>query len=384
LFITGSLVHGGAERHTITLANKLAERGHECHAAYVKDDPSQLARLTGAASVRCLHAARYLDFGALQDLAALMLRVQPTSIIAVNQYALLYASIARRWAGLSGASFAPLTVTWHSTFVRSAKEQFQMLYYRPLFWNADCLVFVCEAQRRHWQARMVRSRRNEVIYNGVDTAHWNPLSPEERRRLRGALGFSDDDYVIGLSAVLRPEKNHLQLVEAIAMLRRRGVRARALMIGDGPMRGEIEERARRLGVAAEIVITGFQQEVRPFVAACDTAVLTSFTEAFSLAAIEAMALGRPVVHPEVGGAAEMIHSGQDGWLFPVGDTATLVERLAVLADPVVRARMGENARATVVQRFSERAMVEAYERLLVELIATRSKSEQLRNRATAH
>ena len=133
-----------------------------------------------------------------------------------------------------------------------------------------------------------------------------------------------------------------------------------------------------------MVISGLQEDVRPFLSVCDVVALTSFTEAFSLAAIEAMALSRPVVHPDVGGAAEMIHSGQDGWLFPVGDTATLVDRLAVLADPVVRTRMGENARATVASRFSERAMVEHYEQLLIEVCATRSKSEQLRNRATAH
>src|SRR5207237_3603632 len=125
-------------------------------------------------------------------------------------------------------------------------------------------------------------------------------------------------------------------------------------IGDGPERGAVEAMARKLRVADRVVISGLQADVRPFLSACDVVALTSFTEAFSLAAVEAMALARPVVHPEVGGAAEMIHSGQDGWLFPVGDTATLVDRLAVLADPVVRPRMGENARATVVQRFSER------------------------------
>ena len=86
----------------------------------------------------------------------------------------------------------------------------------------------------------------------------------------------------------------------------------------------------------------------------------------------------------MGGAAEMIHSGHEGWLFPVGDTATLVERLAALADPLARTRMGENARATVVARFSERAMVERYEQLLAELATPRSNSAQLRNRATAH
>jgi glycosyltransferase involved in cell wall biosynthesis len=202
--------------------------------------------------------------------------------------------------------------------------------------------------------------------------------------LRRALGFAETDLVIGLSAVLRPEKNAVQLVDAVSRLVQRGIPARALFIGDGPERSRVENRARALGVADRIVISGFQQDVRPFLSVCDVVTLTSFTEAFSLAAIEAMALGRPVLHAEVGGAAEMIQSGHDGWLFPVNDTATLVDRLAALADPVARSRMGENARATVVQRFSERAMVERYEQLLSEISSTRSTREQLRNRATAH
>jgi glycosyltransferase involved in cell wall biosynthesis len=264
------------------------------------------------------------------------------------------------------------------------KEFAQMLVYRPFFWAADCAVFVCENQRSHWRRRQVFGRRNLVIHNGVDTEHWRPWSPEERRRLRGALEFAEGDFVIGMSAVLRPEKNHVQLVEALAMLRRRGVQARALMIGDGEMRGAVESRARRLGVAPYVTITGFQQEVRPFVAACDTVALTSVTEAFSLAAIEAMALGKPVVHSEVGGAAEMIRPGRNGFLFPVGDTGALVERLAALSDRAMCERMGAKARETVEAQFSERAMVEHYEKMLLELETTRTKHENLRRTAGAH
>ncbi len=384
LFITGSLVHGGAERHTITLANRLAERGHECHLAYIKDDSSQLGRLRGAASVRCLHARRYLDLGALKQLAALMARVQPTSVVAVNQYPLLYATLARRWAGRTGPNLAPLTVTFHSTFVQGAKEQLKMLYYRPLFWNADCLAFVCEAQRRHWLARMVSARRNEVIYNGVDLEYWRPGGSEERTTIRRVVGLADTDYAIGMCAVLRPEKNHLQLVDAIAALRRRGIAARALLIGDGPQRGAIEARARAAGVSADVVITGFQQDVRPFVAACDVLAITSVTEALSLAAIEAMALGRPVVHSDVGAAAELIQPGHQGFLFPVGDHALLVDRLALLADPDARRRMGARARETVETRFAERAMLDRYESLLLEIEIARSKRENLRRPAGAH
>ena len=371
--MTGSLVHGGAERHTITLVNKLAERGHECHAVYVKNDPSQLERLRNATTVECLHAARYFDASAVRRLARLIEREQPTSILAANQYAMLYASLARRLAG----SRAPLAVVWHTTFVSTVKEHVQMVYYRPFFWNAECVVYVCEAQRRHWHPRLVRGRRNEVIYNGVDTDHWSPAADLERAAMRSRLGLRDDDYVIGLSAVLRPEKNHVQLVDAIARLRSRGVPARALMIGDGPTRGAVEDRARAQGIAEHVIITGFQRDVRPFVAASDTMVLTSFAEALSLAALEAMAMGKPVVHSDVGGAAEIIRPGREGFLFPVGDTPALVEHLAALAQPGVRAPMGANARERVEQQLSERAMVDRYEQLLAQLETPGAADEPL-------
>jgi glycosyltransferase involved in cell wall biosynthesis len=157
----------------------------------------------------------------------------------------------------------------------------------------------------------------------VDTeAFRDRWGKEGRRALRASLGFSASDYVIGLSALLRPEKNPLQLVDAVAALRGSGIPARALIIGDGEMRGAIRDRASSLGVAGDIVITGLQQDVRPYVAACDAMVLCSFTEAFSLAAIEAMSLGRPVVHSDVGGAPEMIVPGRNGFF----SERTMVDR----------------------------------------------------------
>ena len=74
-----------------------------------------------------------------------------------------------------------------------------MLYYRPLFWSADRLVFVCEAQRRYWQRRGAgRRARTDVIYNGVDTEHWRP-ERGRARIMRRALGFAEGDLVVGMS-----------------------------------------------------------------------------------------------------------------------------------------------------------------------------------------
>ena len=370
VFVTASLTHGGAERHSITLMNRLAERAHECHAVYIKNEDTQInrIRLRNGGAVRCLNAARYFDTRALADFAAHISRIRPSAIVAANPYALMYSSLALRLARMR----APLIVTFHSTRLLGAKEQLQMMIYRLFLWASDCLVFVCEKQRRCWLRRGVLSRRNEVIYNGVDTEEFcDKWSPEERRSLRNALGFSDADYVIGISAVLRPEKNHVQLVDAVAMLRKLGIPARALMIGDGEMRKAVETRARELGVEGDVVITGLKQDVRPCIAACDVVALCSFTEAFSLAAIEAMALRKPLVHSDSGGAAEMIVPGRNGFLFPVGDTKALVDKLAILADREVSRRMGNNAREMVERLFSERTMVDRYEQMLLELCRVR-------------
>lgn len=368
LFVTGSLAHGGAERHAIALMNRLSERRHECHAVYVKGGAGQLERLRlrGGATVQCLDAARYFDVSALRRFAHHLLRIEPAAIVAANPFALMYAALAMRLSRRR----VPLVVTFHSNRLLGLKEQLQMAAYRPLFWGADCAVFVCESQRRYWRRRGVCARRNEVIYNGVDTdAFSGARDPGAGARMRAALGFRDTDYVIGVAALLRPEKNHLQLVDALARLRAKGIPAKALLVGDGPMREAIRVRARARRVEDDVVITGLQHDVRPYVAACDVMTLCSFTEAFSLSALEAMALGKPVVHSAVGGAAEMIRPGHNGELFPVGDTGAYVDKLTVLADREVSGRMGRNARLVVRALFSELAMVDRYEKVLLELCA---------------
>ncbi|MEO8163896.1 MAG: glycosyltransferase family 4 protein [Betaproteobacteria bacterium] len=374
MFVTGSLAFGGAERHSITLMNRLAERGYECHAVYVKSGASQLdrIRLREGGSVKCLEAVRYFDRRAITDFAAHLARVRPSAIIAANPYALMYSSLALRRTGLR----IPLLVTFHSTLMPNFKEWAQMFYYRPLFWAADCLVFVCETQRRHWLRRLLVARRVRMIHNGVDLAHWRPRSAEERDAMRGSLGFGANDLVVAMCAVFRPEKNHLQLIEAIAALRGRGIAARALLIGDGDLRPAIEARARALGVSDALTITGFQQDVRPFIGAADVVVLCSTTvETFSLAALESMALARPIVLSETGGAAEMIIPGHNGYLFPIGDTAALVENLAMLADAQVRTALGKHSRQMVEERFSESAMIERYENTLLELCGNPARRE---------
>jgi glycosyltransferase involved in cell wall biosynthesis len=372
LFITNSFAHGGAEHHAVTLLNRLSERGHQCHAAFIKDQRAQLERLRlpETSNILGLDARRYLDRDALHRLAVMLEDVQPSVIIAANEYSLLYATLARRRARLS----VPIVVTYHSTKLRTLKERLQMQFYRWFFWFADCAVFVCETQRRFWRRRAVLARRNEVIFNGIDTAAFQPAQADALRSIeRSDLDIGQDDFVIGIAAGLRPEKNHRLLVDAISQLRNEGIPAVGLLIGDGETRRQIMQHARELGVDKYLLITGYQSDVRPYLNLCDVAVLCSTTETLSLAAIEAMALGKPFVHSDVGGAAELIYTGWNGFLFPSGDAAAFVARLRLLADPKRARVMGLNARQAVENRFSERTMVDRYEQLLHDLTSANDK-----------
>lgn len=365
LFVTGSLPNGGAERHAVSLLNLMAGRGHDCHAACVKapDWSHSVSSLVPRGPIRSLNAARYFDRRALGDFAEQITALRPHVIVAANPYALLYASLARR---LSRAR-SRLVVTYHTTRLLTFKEHLQMLAYRPLFWSADCTVFLCQNQQRHWHRRGLLSRRSEVIHNGIDIAHFCEQDPGVREKMRSALGIPHSDYVIGATALLRKEKNLLQLVEAVARLRQLGLAARALLVGDGEERKAILARAHALQISDAVTITGLQQDVRPYIAACDVMTLCSVTETFSLAALEAMAIGRPVVLSDVGGASDMVVPRWNGMLFPVHDTDAYVERLATLSDPAVRAHMGSNARQLMERRFSANLMADRYEMLFASL-----------------
>src|SRR5581483_11365546 len=239
---------------------------------------------------------------------------------------MLYGYLARRQARPEKPKLATV---FHTTVLRTYKEKAQMLLYQRLFKRSDLLLYVCENQRDYWRDRGLRAAADGVVHNGIDVEYFsNRQPPQERSALRAGLGFSSDDMVIGLCSSLRPEKAHGDLLEAIALLRGRGVSAKALFIGDGPERGTIENRVGDLGLRDHVVLTGMQSDVRPYIGCCDVMTLVSHAiETFSLAALESMALAKPLVMSDIGGASEQVLHGQTGLLFEPGDITALAGHL---------------------------------------------------------
>lgn len=143
------------------------------------------------------------------------------------------------------------------------------------------------------------------------------------------------------------EKGHLVLVEAAAWLRaREPERAfEIVLVGDGPLRGVLEERVGRLGLAGHVRFAGWlsNDRVRAELAAARGLVLTSFAEGLPVVIMEALAMGRPVIAPQITGIPELVRPGENGWLVPSGDVEALASAIGALLDAPTDqlARMGQ-------------------------------------------
>lgn len=370
LFIVNSLGHGGAEKHAVTLLNRLDTGRFRLHLAYLKRSEALLPQLDTSRleEVLCCDVGRGIERRALQRLARLIQTRDIQAIVCINTYSTLYGYLAR--LAVPGAR-PKLATLFHTTLLQTYKEKLQMLLYRRLCKGTDLLLYVCESQRGYWRERGLRAVRDGVIHNGIDVEQFADLqSSEHRQRIRASLGFRPQDYVIGLCSVLRREKAHSDLLRALVQLRARGTSAKALFIGDGPERGAIEAQVRELGLQEHVVITGFQPDVRPFIGCCDVMTLVSHTETFSLAALECMALGKPLVMSDVGGASEQVLDGQTGLLFKPGEIDSLAGQLTRLTAPALRTQMGSAGQHRVRQLFTVGAMTAGFTDQMNQLLGT--------------
>lgn len=369
LFIVNSLETGGAEKHVVTLLNHIDTRRFRLHLAYLKRKEALLPQLhtDRLDQLICCDVGRRIDQAAVSRLRTLMAERRIDALICTNPYSMLYGHLAR-----AGGTTPALVTVFHSTVLHSVKERLQMLLYTRLFNRCDMLVYVCERQRQHWRREGLHPP-DTVIYNGIDAEHFvDRYTPEQKRATRGSLGFETGDYVVGLCSALRPEKAPADLLQAISILHRQGLPAKALFIGDGPERPRVEQTATRLGLGAHVRITGLQQDVRPFAACADVMTLVSHSETFSLAALEAMALGKPMVLSDTGGAAELIVPGEHGFLFEPGNTHALAAHLRALSSPAMRHQLGAAAARRVRERFTVGAMAGTFADCVEELLAKSS------------
>ena len=210
-------------------------------------------------------------------------------------------------------------------------------------------------------SREVQSRYRElgipaakltVVSNGIRLPATVPLRDAS---LRAELLRGRPDFLVLTPARLHEQKGHAFLLAAACLV----PDVTFVLAGDGPLRGELERRARELGVAGRCVFLGQRDDVPALLAAADLFLLPSLYEGLPVSVLEAMAAGCPIVATAIGGTDEAVSDGETGLLVPPGDPAALAAAIRRLrADPGLASRLARAGRERVGREFSSAATAE--------------------------
>jgi glycosyltransferase involved in cell wall biosynthesis len=269
------------------------------------------------------------------------------------KYPLLAAVLAR----------VPAVVATVQVYPEFRIERSTYLQHRALALGVDRYIAVSENIAGLLGGKLGWPRHKiEVIYNGVSVDRFErPPDPELRRALSGG----SDRRIFLTAARLAPQKGLDVLLRAAVHV----PDAQFVVAGDGPERPRLEAEAEQLGILDRFRFLGLRDDVPELLAASDVFVLPSLFEGSSLAVLEAMAAGKPVVTSAIGGTDELVDDGESGLLVPPGDAGALALALnRVLAQPELRAKLGATARDRARDSFSAAASAAEVTRVYDDLL----------------
>lgn len=360
LFVLNNLAVGGSETKVVRLANSLSARGMSVGVAYLNEPTTLLKDIQPQVGTYFLSRQGRFSLKANVTLSQLIDEQRPRNVLSVNLYPALYVLTATRWARHETRTIGLMNTT------RMNGARLKQAFYTRVLRHLDWTVYGCELQRDVWLSSDSPMRpRSSVIYNGVDISRFTPSRlgiAEQRAR----YGIGENTFVVGTVGRLAPEKNQLPLIDAVAKLRAAGADVHLILVGDGPMRAALEQAAAQRGIAEVVTFTGALSDVRVALKLFDAFVLPSFSETFSNAALEAMAMQVPVILTRTGGAGEMIEDGREGYIVDVEELPRRLPELLnqLRTDHVLRTRMAAAAMSRAQQTFSWEAMLSAYQSLL--------------------
>jgi glycosyltransferase involved in cell wall biosynthesis len=212
--------------------------------------------------------------------------------------------------------------------------------------------------------RQMPPERVKVVYLGVPLEEFSrPRSAEEVAAARAELGVAPGEFVAGTVTRLHDSKGNSYLVDAARLVVNERPRARFFVVGEGPLRPELEARAKAHGLSDRFVFAGFAKDVPRVVSAFDLSVFPSLWEGTPLTVFEALAMGKPIVATDADGLVDVLTHGRDAVIVPKRDASALAQAIVRLSDaPQERARLAVAARATG-QQYDIAAFVRKMERL---------------------
>lgn len=346
---------GGAETVLLNLASRL-DGSRFRSIALVPDDRwlNQSLQERGVPTV-VANAAEHRGKSSIALLASLVKREGADLIASHLPDQNFYSAMVARKTGCKAV------LTYHGKLDRSTWKA-RLKLYAARRWS-DAAVGVSQYMERSLREAGFPESKVFCIYNGVDAT---VFQPHPSGRLRRELGCGNGAPIVGMVANLRQSKGYEHFVQAAARVAEHEPQVRFVAVGEyePTLKARLESEIGSAGLANRFTLLGFRNDVPQILSDLDVFVLSSTSEGFSIATIEAMAAGKPVVVTRSGGPEEIVTDGLDGLLVPPADPEALAEGIRTLLRDRARAvQIGCNARKSVEERFSIAAMVHDYEQL---------------------
>lgn len=348
---------GGAEQVLCTLLERLGGEQYEHHVFLPRHGwlHDKLVNISGINIVFCDGAGRFN----LRYIRKIGKYLKDNDIQIVHSHLLgtsLYASLAGFFCRV------PVVCTFHGYIDFRPEDRLQLVKLNIVGLCASRIVTVSERLRAFLVARICIGRRNVVsIYNGVEAGMSSAVTRDVARR---SFGVAESDILIGSIGNVKPAKGYDVLIDAAKILSDGDGRYRFMIAGntENSQFPELLDQRDRLCLQKKVLFLGFQEDTDLFLSMLDVFALPSYSEGFSLATIEAMSAGIPVVVTNSGGPQEIIVDGYSGVLVNAGDANALAKGIQqVIADPMTAANYVENAKSEVITRFSAKLSVTRYE-----------------------
>lgn len=371
---TVSLDTGGAEQQLLELVRGLDKSRFRPVVVPLYGGGSREAEFHSVPGVEvvCLHRRHRFDFSVIGKLVTLLRSrhvdiVQPF-VSPASVFGLLAGILARTPVKIAtergGARRAPGIGPGLYLFAASRLVRF-----------ADLAVANSEAGGQMLRRTGLPDSRIRVIANGINPERLR-VSPERVEAHRRRLRAESNTRIVGILASLKPAKGQDTFLRAAAHVVNRHPEARFAIVGEGPIRGDLEVLADQLGIRDRVELFGLQQHVADFLDLFDVLVSASRdNEGHSNSILEAMALGVPVVATDIGGSRELVSHGQTGLLVPVDAPSQLASAIVtVLAEQRKTGEMVARARELVASRFTLERMVSSYADLYEEVMRPAARS----------
>ena len=341
----------GGEQQMCYLARGLVERGHR--SVVLCRPGSDCAARAREASLETHALKTYGDLGLLagRRVGRLAERLGADIVHAHTSHTHLAAVWAKRFCKRSLRCVVHRRVDFS---IHKLPLGLSGLKYRH---GVDRYIAVTAAVRDVMIRDGIAPEKISVIHSGTDLSRFDGVT--RKPGLRADLGIPEHARVVGNVGFLVGHKAHTTLLDAAAELLGDFPDAFFVIIGEGPLRAELEAKARSLGISERVSLPGFRKDVPQCLAEFEVFCLSSWGEGIGGAVIEAMAARLPVVTTRAGGLAEVVRDGENGLLVPTRDSRALAEGIRrMLGDSAAARRMAEEGRRTVERDFTVDRMVE--------------------------